>query len=54
MAQRNFKKSSEFHNFDEIFYCGMTRLRNMDLGVFLTMPIHKSDFKKQKYGPYSV
>ena len=34
MGQRNFKKSFEFHSFCEIFYCGMTRLRNTNLGVF--------------------
>ena len=31
-VQRNFKK---FHNFSEIFYCGMTRLRNTNLNVFM-------------------
>ena len=31
MGQRNFKKPFEFHNFSEIFYCGMTRLRNTKL-----------------------
>ena len=34
MGQRNFKKPFEFHNFSEIFYCGMTRLRNTNLSVF--------------------
>ena len=33
MAQRNFKKPFEFHNFSEIFYCDMTRLRNTKLSV---------------------
>ena len=28
MGQRPFKKYSKFENFDELFYCGMTRLRN--------------------------
>ena len=31
MGQRNFKKHFKFYNFSEIFYCGMTRLRNMNL-----------------------
>ena len=35
MAQRNFKKPFEFHNFSEIFYCDMTRLRNTKLSVFI-------------------
>ena len=35
MGQRNFKKPFEFHNFSEIFYCGMTRLRNTNLDVFI-------------------
>ena len=28
MGQSPFKKHSKFQNFNEIFYCGMTRLRN--------------------------
>ena len=35
MGQRNFKKHFKFHNFSEIFYCGMTRLRNTNLSVFI-------------------
>ena len=35
MGQRNFKKPFEFHNLSEIFYCGMTRLENASLGVFI-------------------
>ena len=35
MGQRNFKKPFEFHNFSEIFYCGMTRLENMNIDVFM-------------------
>ena len=35
MGRRNFKKPFKFHNFSEIFYCGMTRLRNTSLGVFM-------------------
>ena len=33
MGQSLFKKHSKFQNFDEIFYCGMTRLRDMNLDV---------------------
>ena len=35
MGQRNFKEPFEFHSFSEIFYCGMTRLRNKNLDVFM-------------------
>ena len=35
MGQSLFKKHSKFQNFDEIFYCGMTRLRNTNLDVFI-------------------
>ena len=35
MGQRNLNKPIEFHNFSEIFYCGMTRLRNTNLDVFI-------------------
>ena len=35
MGQSLFKKHSKFQNFEEIFYCGMTRLRNMNGVVFL-------------------
>ena len=35
MEQSLFKKHSKFQNFDEIFYCGMTRLRNTNLEVFM-------------------
>ena len=35
MVQRNFKKPFEFCNFSEIFYYGMTRLRNTSLRVFI-------------------
>ena len=35
MGQSLFKKHSKFQNFDEIFYCGMTRLSNTNLDVFI-------------------
>ena len=35
MGRRNFKKPFEFHDFSERFYCGMTRLRNTNLSVFI-------------------
>ena len=53
MGQRNFKKHFELYNFSEILYCGITRLRNMNLSVY-AMSIHKNHLKKQKYGTESV
>ena len=35
MRQRNIKKPFESNGFSEIFYCGMTRLRNTSLVVFI-------------------
>ena len=45
MGQSLFKKHSKFQNFDEIFYCGMTRLRNTKFGCFYTMSVHKNHKK---------
>ena len=54
MGQSNFKKTFEFHNFSEIFYCGMTRLRNMILGVFIQCQYMQEPFSEEKYGTESV
>ena len=35
MGQRSFKKYFKSYNFSEIFYCGMTMLRNTNLDVFM-------------------
>ena len=35
MGQSLFKKYSEFQNFDELFYCGMTRLTDTNSDVFI-------------------
>ena len=35
MGQHSFKKHFKFHNFSEIFYCGVTRLRNTNFSVFI-------------------
>ena len=53
MGQRNFKKHFKFHNFSEVFYRGMLRLRNTNLSV-LQMSIDKNHFKKQKDGTEAV
>ena len=35
MGQVNFKKPFEIQTFNELFQCGMTRLRITNLGVFI-------------------
>ena len=35
MGRRSFKKHFKFHNFSEMFYCVMTRLRNTSLSAFM-------------------
>ena len=35
MGQILFNKHSKFQSFDETFYCGMTKLRNTNLHVFI-------------------
>ena len=37
-----------FLNFDEIYYCGMTKLRNTNWDVFIQCR-HKNQFEKRKY-----
>ena len=34
MGQSLFQKHSKFQKFDEMLYCGMTRFRNVKLGVY--------------------
>ena len=34
-GQPSFKKHFKFHNFSEMFYCGMTRPRKTNLSVFI-------------------
>ena len=43
-----FKNNSECQTFDEMFYCGMIRLRNTNLDVFTKCSVHKNYFKKGK------
>ena len=47
MGQPNIKKHFKFHNFSEIFYCGMIRFRN-EFEYFYAMSVHKNHFKKKK------
>ena len=50
MGQRNFKKPFEFHNFSEIFYCGMTRLRNTNLDVFIQYQYTRTILRNKNIG----
>ena len=47
--QRSFKKHFEFHNFNEIL-CGMTRLRNTNLSVFMQCQYTRTILKNKKMG----
>ena len=53
MEQLNFKKPFEFHSFSEIFYCGMTRLRNTNLYVLYIVstqePFHETKIWNRVY-----
>ena len=50
MRQSLFKKHSKFQNLDEILYCGMTRFRNVKLGVFRQYQNTKNISKKKNMG----
>ena len=44
MGQNLFKKHSKFQNYDEIFHCGMTRLRKTSLDVLIQCQYTRSTF----------
>ena len=50
MGQRNFKKHFKINNFSEIFYCGMTRLRNTILSVFMQCQHTRTILKNKNMG----
>ena len=50
LGQNLFKKHLKFQNFDEILYCGMTRLRNIKLGVFRQYQTTETILKKKNMG----
>ena len=50
MGQSLFRKQSKFQNFDEIFYCGMTRLRNTSLNVFIQCHYTRTISRKKNMG----
>ena len=46
----HFKKITKFQNFIEIFYCGMTRLRNTNLGVFIQCQYTRTILRNKNMG----
>ena len=50
MGQRKFKKHFKFHNFCEIFYCGMTRQRNAKLSVFIQCQYTRTILRHKNMG----
>ena len=50
MGQHSFKKHFKFYNFREIFYCGMTRLRNTNLSVFIQCQYTRNILRNKNMG----
>ena len=50
MGQRSFKKHFKFHNFSEIFYCGMTTRRNTNFDVFIQYQYTRTILRKKNMG----
>ena len=50
MGQSLCKKHSKFQNFDEIFYCDMTKLRNTNLDVFIQYQYTRTISRKKNLG----
>ena len=50
MGQGNFKKLFEFHNFSEIFYSGINRIRNTSLGVFIQCQYTRTILRNKSIG----
>ena len=50
MGQSLFKKHSKFQNFNEIFYCDMTRLRNTNLDIFIHCQRTKTILRNENMG----
>ena len=49
MGQSLFKKHSKFQNSNELFYCGMTRLRNANLDVFIQFQYTRTIWRKSQF-----
>ena len=50
MGQRDFNNFFKFHNFSEIFHCGMTRGRNTNLSVFMQCQYTKIIWRNKNMG----
>ena len=50
MGQSLLKKHPKFQNYDEIFYCSMTRLKNMNLDVFIQCQYTRTILRKKNMG----
>ena len=50
MGQCSFKKHFKLHNFSAIFYCGLTRLRNTNLSVFIQCQYTKTTLRNKNTG----
>ena len=50
LGQCRFKKHSKFQNFDEIFYCGITRHRDMNFDVFIQCQHTRIILRKENVG----
>ena len=50
MGQRDFNNFFKFHNFSEIFHCGMTRGRNANLSVFMQCQYTKIIWRNKNMG----
>ena len=50
MGQGLYKKYSKCQKFDEILYCGMTRFKNVKVGVFRQHESTKAILKNENMG----
>ena len=50
MGQSLLKKLSKFQNFHEVFYRGVTRLRNTNLDVFIQCQYTRTILRKKNMG----
>ena len=50
MGQGNFKKQFKLHNFSEIFYCDMARLRSTNLSVFIQCQYTRTILRNKNIG----
>ena len=51
MRQNLFMKNPKFQNFNDIFYCGMTRLRNTNFDVFIQCQYTRTILRNKNMGP---